>query len=171
MYALNQDGERTGASISISDRTIFDQLAEGRNRSDYDGSYAITNSHEVGDVYIFAANNTKVEWGLSGYQGKNGRQYVLHTQNINNTVLPRDNSEEGLTIANQYFDMHSHPDHDGTEGGSGYIIGGGDKKFVTNNYQKAKEQGTTPPTYYVYHRQSKIIYQYTPWKSNIYIKK
>ena len=88
MYALNQDGERTGASISISDRTIFDQLAEGRNRSDYDGSYAITNSHEVGDVYIFAANNTKVEWGLSGYQGKNGRQYVLHTQNINNTVLP-----------------------------------------------------------------------------------
>ncbi|MCS3282146.1 hypothetical protein NXV73_05255 [Bacteroides salyersiae] len=32
MYALNQDGERTGASISISDRTIFDQLAEGRNR-------------------------------------------------------------------------------------------------------------------------------------------
>ena len=171
MYALNQDGERTGASISISDRTIFDQLAEGRNRSDYDGSYAISNSHEVGDVYIFAANNTKVEWGLSGYQGKNGRQYVLHTQNINNTVLPRDNSEEGLTIANQYFDMHSHPDHDGTEGGSGYIIGGGDKKFVTNNYQKAKEQGTTPPTYYVYHRQSKIIYQYTPWKSNIYIKK
>lgn len=109
--------------------------------------------------------------GIIRLSRENGRQYVLHTQNINNTVLPRDNSEEGLTIANQYFDMHSHPDHDGTEGGSGYIIGGGDKKFVTNNYQKAKEQGTTPPTYYVYHRQSKIIYQYTPWKSNIYIKK
>lgn len=61
MYALNQNDERTGASITISDRTIFDQLAKGRDKSDYDGSYAITNSHEVGDVYIFAANNTKVE--------------------------------------------------------------------------------------------------------------
>lgn len=67
--------------------------------------------------------------------------------------------------------MHSHPDDDGTKGGSGYIIGGGDRKIVINNYYKAKEQGVALPTHYVYHRESKIIYQYTPWKSNIYIKK
>lgn len=172
LYALNSQGERTGASITVTDRTIFDQLTENRNPKDYDGSYAISNSHETGDVFLFAANNTNVEWGLEGYQGKESRQYVLHTQHKKASVASRDNSKEGLTISNQFFDIHSHPGPNGTQGGSGYgVLISGDKRFVMNRYYEAKEKGVSLPTYYVFHKESKKIYQYNPWQYSIYIKK
>lgn len=172
LYALNEQGERTGASITVADRTIFDQLTENRNPQDYDGNYAISNSHEIGDVFLFAANNTSVEWGILGYQGEEGRQYVLHTQHEKASVASRDSEKEGLTISNQFFDMHSHPGPNGTQGGSGYgVLISGDKKFVMNRYYEAKEKGVSLPTYYVYHKESKKIYQYNPWHSSIYIKR
>lgn len=172
MYALNKDGERTGAFITISNRNIFDQLTEIRSKDDYNGIYAISSSNEVGDVFLFAANNTGVEWALEGYQGEKGRQYVLSTEKIDNEVGFRDNSREGLTMANQFFGIHSHPASNGTEGGSGYgSMYGGDRKGVINNYYKAQEQKIPLPAYYVYHKYSKTLYQYNPWVSNIYIKK
>ncbi|WP_291530578.1 JAB-like toxin 1 domain-containing protein [Bacteroides sp. UBA939] len=172
LYALNKQGERTGASITITDRTIFDQLTENRNPKDYDGSYAISDSHEVGDVFLFAANNSNVEWGLEGYQGEEGRQYVLRTQHETSSVSSRNNSKEGLTISNQFFAMHSHPGPNGTLGGSGYgALISGDRRFVRNRYYEAREKGVSPPTYYVFHKESKKIYQYNPQQSSIYIKK
>ena len=173
LYALSDNGERTGASITISDRSIFDQLTETRNKEDYNGSYAISGSEEAGDVFLFAANNTNVEWGLDGYQGENGRQYVIRTSKIDNTVAQRNNSKEGLTMANQFFSIHSHPSINGTKGGSGYQKRewGGDREIIINEYYKATEQGIQLPAHYVYHKYSKTIYQYTPWASNIFIKK
>lgn len=168
MYALNEDGERTGASITISDRSIFDQLTE----NDGQGTYAISSSHETGDVFLFAADNTNVEWGLDGFQGKNNRQYIVFTEKDKQTVDRIDNND-GLTMANQFFGMHSHPDPNGTKGGSGYQDRewGGDRSFIINRFNSAKDQGISLPTYYVYHKHSKTIYQYTPWSSDIYIKK
>lgn len=172
MYALNEDGERTGASITISNRSIFDQLTETKNKNDYNGNYAISGSEEVGDVFLFAANNTNVEWGLEGYQGEDGRQYVIRTEHKDSEVRYRDNNKEGLSMENQFFDLHSHPAPDGTKGGSGYgRLYGGDKKLIINKYHRAKEQGVSLPTHYVYHKYSKTLYQYTPWSSNVYIKK
>lgn len=168
MYALNEDGERTGASITISDRSIFDQLTE----NDGQGTYAISSSHETGDVFLFAADNTNVEWGLDGFQGKNSRNYLIYTNKDKESVSRNDMGNEGLTMANQFFAMHSHPDPNGTKGGSGYgRYYGGDRRYIINKYKSAKEQGIPLPTYYVYHKHSNTIYQYTPWSSDIYIKK
>ncbi len=173
MYALDKDGARTGQSITIKNRSIFDNLAEARDSEDYKGSYAITGSHEAGEVFLFAANNSNVEWSLEGYQGKNGRQYVLATSHEESSVNVRDNSKEGLTMENQYFHMHSHPAVDGTKGASGYgktSYNGGDMSYIVGQYNKASKRNISLPTHYVYHKQSKTLYQYTPWVPNIYIK-
>lgn len=75
-------------------------------------------------------------------------------------------------MSNQFFEIHSHPASNGTEGGSGYgTMYGGDRKRVVGNYYKAREQKIPLPAYYVYHKYSKTLYQYNPWVSNIYIKK
>ena len=173
MHALNQQGQRTGNSITVNDRSIFDGLATARDSKDYRGNYAITGSHEVGDVFLFAAKNTNVEWSLDGYQGESGRQYVIRTTHEDRTSGVRNNSGEGLTMANQYFTIHSHPamDGTGTRGGSGYgPTYRGDMALITDRYHQATTQGIPLPTHYVYHKQSQTIYQYTPWNPSIYIK-
>lgn len=88
-------------------------------------------------------------------------------------VAHRNNSKEGLTMANQFFNIHSHPAPNGTKGGSGYGTREweGDRDVVISNYYSAQKQGIPLPTHHVYHKFSKTIYQYNPWSSNIYIKK
>jgi RHS repeat-associated protein len=167
--------ESTGASMQLNDQSILPELEATRNAKDYKGHYAITGSHEAGDAFLFAANNSNVEWGLEGYQGKDGREYVLRTSHSNETVMPRDNSREGLTMGNQFFDMHSHPAVNGTRGGSGFEMGHnrghmGDIAYATRHYYQAIQLGVSLPTHYVYHKNSQTIYQYTPWNPSVFIK-
>ncbi|MCD8177596.1 MAG: hypothetical protein LUE98_09280 [Tannerellaceae bacterium] len=83
-----------------------------------------------------------------------------------------------LGINNILFDMHSHPGQGATEGASweselspGKGRTGGDMTNIINLYNQNKAKGKGIPDHYLYHQESKVLYHYTPWKSDIYIRK
>ncbi|GAA0875037.1 hypothetical protein GCM10009118_14450 [Wandonia haliotis] len=69
------------------------------------------------------------------------------------------------------FDIHSHPDKNGTKGASGYRGKDqsyyGDMAIISRSYKKLKSEGLKLPPHYVYHRESKTLYEYTPWNPSI----
>lgn len=65
MYALNKDGERTGQSITIKARAIFDGLTATGEASDYAVSYAGDDPAELASVFLFGADNSNAEWRFS----------------------------------------------------------------------------------------------------------
>jgi hypothetical protein len=174
--------------LKVNDRSILPDLE--KSRSDYSGNYAIsTNKKEAFNVFYFVANNTNVEWGIDGYRTSGDNEYIIRTShNINNVAISTTLSQ--YDEFSQIFDIHSHPGDaswEGTKGASGY--GGdyytGDMAIIADRYQRFQNAGmkyistwfkkdnqwTVFPKHYVYHKQSKILYHYTPWKNNVFIRK
>ena len=85
MYALNKDGNRTGQSITIQDRAIFDGLTATGEASDYAASFTGGNPTELASVFLFGADNSNAEWRFSRYDEGNGDQYASGT--VHNDVL------------------------------------------------------------------------------------
>lgn len=87
---------------------------------------------------------------------------------------------EGYDEFNMIFDMHSHPGHanwEGTKGAStGDMNNARHNRFKQAGMQNIdtwfKKDGkwTVYPKHYVYHKQSKTLYHYTPWKPNRHIR-
>ena len=167
--------------LKINDKSILPDLAD--NRTGYNGNYAIsTNKDESFNVFSFMANNTNVEWGIDGYRTSGNNEYVIKTSH----------NPEGVTMSttlsqydefDQIFSIHSHPGNatwEGTMGGST-----GDQNNIINQYYRFKSAGmqgtnawfkkdgswTVLPKNYVYHEQSNTLYNYTPWKSSVFIRK
>lgn len=114
-----------------------------------------------------------MEWGLDGYKGKDGPQYVLKTSHSISEIATLDVTNYGFGLQNQMFDIHSHPGPDGTPGASGDYgtFVSGDMSRIGARYQKAENMGVPLPPHYVYHKESRVLYNYTPWESSIFIKK
>ena len=159
--------------IEVKDRSILDQLSTAD--SDIKGtSYALTNSTDIGDMFLFLAQNTNVEWGLQGIKTSNGNQYIIATSHKNDFVQIddiRNNlkfNEKQLT-----FDIHSHPNENGTKGASGVLPSGnyiGDMQRVTYRYYRLQNENVPLPNHYIYHKHSNVLYHYTPWDNSIFIK-
>jgi RHS repeat-associated protein len=175
LVALDEKGNRTNNSITVTDRSILDQLSE--NREGTDSNYAITQLSEVSTVFLFAANNSNVEWSLSGYNNGKKKIYVLGTDYSDDSVTP----DMGVKYAHfkesdMLFDVHSHPSvKDDVRGASGGDRGKnsyyGDMKGITFRYYRFRDNyKTSLPPHYVYHKKSRNLYNYTPWESSIYIK-
>ncbi len=183
VYFMDDNGQLTGQTVSMSNSDTFEQLTW--NRGSYGGSYAMTGSHQVGNVFLAVSRNTYVEWNLSGYQGPDGRIYVLSTNHEEGHVnTPNLN---GLGMENQFFDIHSHPTNNagspGTPGASGIygiqadgqFYAQGDMRSLHNKVVGAMEHGAKlPPPHYVFHVKSDNVYQYlivpgVGSHSNIYI--
>lgn len=108
-----------------------------------------------------------LKWSLSAYNSDGETNFLINSEFSSNQ------SDTGLgsyfKAQDLKFNIHSHPDKDGTKGGSGYIQGS--NLYVPNtdadvvNYLYNKLNGKTP-SMYVYHRFTQNIYQYTPWKPN-----
>ena len=167
LIALDSKGNRTNNSISVNDRRILDELTKNRKRTDV--NYTITQSAEVGKVFLFAADNSNVEWSLQGFSDGEYRNYVLGTNHMPNSVSPTLGKNEGFLESMCVFDIHSHPSiKDDIKGASGGDLGPdklyGDMRNIVNQYNRL---GAKTPRHYVYHRNSKTFYQYTPWKSSI----
>ncbi|MDR1198834.1 MAG: hypothetical protein LBK94_07470 [Prevotellaceae bacterium] len=183
MYVLNKDGDRTGQSITIKDRSIFDQLTITRDQNDYNGNYAITtNREDIFNVFKFAADNTSVEWSIDGYRTKSGNnEYFIGTSHKENSVSSSYGMEK-FDELDLIVDIHSHPGDATWEGTKGASIG--DMNNVINRYYRFEEAGmintnkwfstegrnTVFPKHYLYHKHSRTLYHYTPWKNNIYIR-
>ena len=107
MYALNSDGVRTGQSITISDRSIFDNLTSTGSNSGYTASYSGGNPSELASVFLFGADNSNVEWRFSRYNEGNGDQYAVGTAHIND--LSPSAAQMGFDYKDEIAFIHSHP--------------------------------------------------------------
>lgn len=178
LYAIDKSGRETGAYIEMKDTDILEQLAI-RHSVDLDEKapnhlkrirdirYAVTNSSEAGRIFIFASNNTDVEWGLLGVNTQGGRRFIITTSHNKREVHPaRINRLAGFDEFQIAFDIHSHPGEDGTKGASGTRVIG-DVANINERDKRFHAQGISLPPHYVYHKHSRTLYQYTPSESSI----
>ncbi|MFP4664303.1 MAG: JAB-like toxin 1 domain-containing protein, partial [Bacteroidales bacterium] len=168
--------------LTVNDTKILSGLSE--NRTDYNGNYAISsNKRESFNVFYFMANNTNVEWGIDGYRTSGDNEYIIRTSHDDEGVT-MSTALSGYNEFNQIFNIHSHPAVDGTKGGSPCTPLGGDMCNIRRRYRRFQNAGmkrtdtwfkkgnqwTVFPKHYVYHKQSKTLYNYTPWKNNVFIR-
>lgn len=127
MYALSKDSNRTGQSITIKDRAIFDGLASTGKASDYTASYTGGNPTELAAVFLFGADNSNAEWRFSRYDEGNGDQYAVGTAHDDGLAISPE--QMGYARENEIAFIHSHP---------------GDYKAVTEPYSEHGSMGSLP---------------------------
>jgi len=172
---------KTGKSITLKNRDIFDQLTE--QRTDFKGSYSITGN--IGDafkVFKFGADNTDVEWRIDGYRTKSsGNEYFVGTSHDYESVNVS-HTMDRFNELDMVFNMHSHLESrrglntreasDSDMSGIRYMR---DRFEVAgmkhpNVWFNAGGRNTVFPNHYIYHVPSKGLYHYTPWSYSIFIR-
>ena len=189
-----------GSALKVNDQTILSGLASERPSSDYDGSYTISsNKSELFKVFAYMADNTGVEWAISGFRTDSDNEYILTTSHIGEDhynvlgfmYVASSTTINGYDLLNMIFSIHSHPGTstwEGTKGASGDIenstLQTGDMSHISDKYRYFRSRGMTSmgqwfqvgnqwtvfPKYYVYHKQSNTLFHYTPWVNDIYIR-
>jgi len=107
LFALNSDGIRTGNSITVKDRSIFDGLEATGAENGYKASYVHGNPSELASVFLFGSDNSNVEWVFSRYDVGNGDQYAIGTIHENSVAI---NPEQmGFSGESEIAFIHSHP--------------------------------------------------------------
>ena len=132
-YEMNSDGSiylsrRTkdhydnlihgNSRIRINDKKLLPQLTQ--DRRNYNGNYATTSSEaDAGNLFLFVARNSEVEWGLNGYDTRNGRRFLIRTSHDKGSV--------GITngpynLLDMFVNVHSHVGKFGKNYASGYDV-------------------------------------------------
>ncbi len=173
MFAVNDKGER-GTSVTVQDRSILDQLATDRpetkpaeGTSSYTPNgihYAISeNSDDAFAVFLFAANNTGVEWQLDGYSNEGTNQLVIVTQNSPDAAVTTDGGWLGFNLSNQIFSLHSHPK------GTYTAASPGDQDVYARKYwdlNNGKAGPLYPAPHYIFNTDAQKLHQFDSWNPN-----
>ena len=180
LYALDKNGKRTGNFITVKDKSSLEQLSQSRN--DYDGHYSVCNKEDAFKIFKFGADHCDVEWAVAGYNTKGGgREYVVGTANANPERLYTGgvsvfHSSKRFNKYNLSFEIHSHFGPNATQGASsGYR--NTDMGIVIDTYNDYVSRGLPTqagkgfPRFYVYTANTHILFNYTPWKSSVFIRK
>jgi len=167
---VNKDGSVNEADgIRVNDQSILKNLE--KEQTDYNGDYAISSSLEdIGNVFLFSASNTDVEWSFQSFYKDKSKVYATSTSHKTDKTslvshLPQ-YSELDLS-----WSLHSHPGPNGTKGASyasGVVIA--DWDLVQDFYRRWIKAGKDPnsfPTHGIYHKETSTIYYYTPWERSI----
>ena len=159
LIALDENGKQTDKQMIVRDRNILPDLA--KHRKGFDGTnYAVSGSPETGDVFLFAAQNSNVEWGLDGFKNNGKNEYVVYTDHTNEIKI----SARGWHMFKDkpiLFEIHSHPTNSmnyrmASGFGKDYY---GDMATIKNYYDLT---GKVPDNY-IYHPYSESLIKYTPW--------
>lgn len=174
LHAVNDKGE-TGASIPLQDGGILVQLAINRPetvfRADYPKGirYAVSgNSKDAFAVFLFAANNTGVEWQLDGYSINRSNQFVISTQHspdhgVSTHAILLDSD---FNLSNQIFDMHSHPKETYSAASGGDQSRYSRKYISINNGNVGKANSVLPSPHYIFNTDAQTLHQYDAWNPN-----
>ncbi|NIF04019.1 RHS repeat-associated core domain-containing protein [Chryseobacterium sp. Tr-659] len=116
-----------------------------------------TNAADAGNVFLFAANNSNVEWGLAGYEtGKNMTYAIWTGHNVERT--PTSILYQGISKLS--FEIHSHPGTtlipspiDGSSKGDYSSAGSVNNVFYENG-------ATSYPRHFMYSKQGKHLWEY-----------
>lgn len=165
LYALNKDGGRTGQSITISDRSIFDGLAATGEKSNYKVSYTGGAPTELASVFLFGADNSDVEWRFSRYDAGGGDQYAIGTAHIDDLAISPD--QMGFARENEIASVHSHPGEfrsvtgpKSEHGSMGWMPGPMGVIRSGDSYNVANKTDIYPG--------NKNLYVYVPYSGNIH---
>jgi RHS repeat-associated protein len=117
LFAVGKDGKRTGASITVKNKQILDDLTKGSPRVKMDAEGTITDrgthseteigesgKNDIFNVFKFAADNSNVEWGLYAEKEKGTIKYKLATDGFNDISPAKVNNPNNIIFA-----VHSHP--------------------------------------------------------------
>jgi hypothetical protein len=183
LIALDENGKETDKSIIVSDKNILPNLwNDGKDAADYGGNYAVTNNkRDAFEVFKFAAENSIVEWGIQGYRTITGQNEYFVGTSHNTEYVNSSHTMNRFQESNMIFDMHSHQN---TKGASYETHISNDMGYIRNRYNRFETYGmknvftwfnangvsTVFPNHYIYHAPTHILYHYTPWKPNIYIR-
>ncbi len=163
LHGKNKDLTSKGDPLKVNDKNLLPQLS-GLNG---DSKGAMTaNGADAFNIFKFAADNSNVEWSLSGFKNEGEMNYYLNTQFSDAQASMGDNY--AFKREDMLFNVHSHSRENATKGGSGYSINpDGTLARVSEDGLNAKdfyiERGNKIMPLYVYHRHTKGLYQYTPW--------
>ncbi len=114
-----------------------------------------TNASDAANVFLFAANNSNVEWGLAGYNTGKNMTYALWTGHSED-MTPNSILYQGISKLS--FEIHSHPGStlipspvngmtEGDYGAAAWV----DSEFAKNrNY----------PRHFMYSKQGKHLWEY-----------
>lgn len=128
-YSINPDGYITmtkqtddkfdmlfagDKSLRVNDRSVLSGLAETGKASNYSKSFVHGNPSALASVFLFASDNTDVEWRFSRYNVGNGDQYALGTvhdlgEGFTQRAIRPD--EMGFSRSSELASIHSHPGH------------------------------------------------------------
>ena len=163
---VESESEQEYATATV-DESSGKSLLYDLSTDNYGADFGVTNNLEDAlDVFKFASDNSKVEFGLQGFQLDNGNySYVVGTSGSDNYAF---NSYHlgltgGYTLDNLQFDLHSHTR--GAPGASGYTTNKptGDRKRQMDHYNDLRQKGKTLSLhYYIYHTPTKGLHRYGP---------
>ena len=136
--------------ITVSDKKLLRGLSKNmggdyNRRRHYQETF---NLKDAASVFKFAADNTKVEWKLDVYKDSNHQLKAVVATNMHPTeVSLTDNYNDehaNVSSMDKIIDIHSHPDDEGTRGGS------------KSDLKTAKLKSRNA----VYHKKSQTLYEY-----------
>jgi len=159
LIVLDKNGKETNKQMIVYNRNILPDLA--KFRKGFDGtSYAVSESSETGDVFLFASANSNVEWGLSGFRSNGRNEYIVYTDHLAGDIRP---AEDWFMFKDKslLFGIHSHWGNnmnDRKASGFGYRYHG-DMSKISEYYNRT---GNIPDKY-IYHPYSESLIKYTPW--------
>ena len=110
LYAVNSKGERTGNSLTLKNRQIFDDLASSGKSSNYSNSHAVGGENTQDDmlnVFKFAADNSTVEWRVDRFRDNGNSSYAVGT--VHKTNYAPTAEELGHSSSSVIAFIHSHP--------------------------------------------------------------
>ena len=110
LYAVNSKGERTGNSLTLKNRQIFDDLASSGKSSNYLNSHAVGGENTQDDmlnVFKFAADNSTVEWRVDRFRDDGHSSFAVGTVHQTNDSPTAENL--GHKSSSVIAFIHSHP--------------------------------------------------------------
>jgi RHS repeat-associated protein len=159
----SHDFEMTNNFIKIDDKKLLPQLIKNP-ATKYNGHYGTTNdSEDALNLFKFAADNTTVEWAVSGFETKDGNSYLVRTSHSDENVSPTDGENSPLDMT---FNIHSHPGKNAFYLPSGSFdtkfneAHGGDMAVFVKRVNAFAAKGKTYPNYYIYHPETRSYYYY-----------
>ncbi|AZI41162.1 DUF6443 domain-containing protein [Epilithonimonas vandammei] len=182
LYATDKKGNvDTSKSVTVqkakaSDSSVIGDLATQTTSDKANGfdkiNYArTTNSNDAANVYMFAAKNSNVEWGLNAFQVGNKTSYTLFTGHIAD-LTP--SNFQNQSMSKLLFEIHSHKNVNGPSPINGMTNGDYGISRQGDNYYYYRTGGkTTYPGHYLYYapNEGKSVFWKYHWLNKEIYKK
>ena len=152
-------------NIVVKDKGILSQLSRGKGSK----SESFSRS-DMNHVFRFLADNTDVEWGVSGFKTGKGTAYVLYTSHKAGSVTP---DHGGHSVMDMTFNIHSHPRKNGRNEasdsripGTNKFIKGSDTYFASSiiEFFRSNIKEKEIPPFWIYNARTRQRFQYDNWR-------